>query len=283
MTPDPDVRGARPDLRVPWFRHHRTGRPRLRLVCFPHAGGTAAVYRTWPHRLPEEVEVLAVQYPGRQDRLTEPCARSMTELADAVTAALGPFLDLPVALFGHSMGSAVAYEVALRLRRVPGARTVALLVSGRRAPHLGNRVPVPLDDAGLLESVRRLGGPDAWAYEHPDMGEVLMPSLRGDHRLLHGYHPDPPAERLRVPVTAYGGDRDPVCPVGDLDTWAEVTDAGHRTVLLPGGHFYLREREEELLAHLSSRLTTPAPPDPARAGPLRDGRVPGAEVSPPRG
>ncbi|WP_151772318.1 thioesterase II family protein [Streptomyces abyssomicinicus] len=249
-----DTTGARTDAHSPWFRRQGTGRPRLRLVCFPHAGGAATAYADWPSGLPEGVELLAVQYPGRQDRLAEPCADSLAGLAEAVTTALLPHLGLPVALFGHSMGSAVAYEVALRLRRAADTEPVALLVSGRRAPHLGGRVPVRLDDAGLLESVRRLSSPDAWAYDHPDLREVLMPSLRGDHRLLDAYRPDPPAERLRVPVTVYGGDDDPVCPVADLDTWAQVTDAGHETVVLPGGHFFLRERQAALLAHLSSRL-----------------------------
>ncbi|MEU3556040.1 thioesterase II family protein [Streptomyces fragilis] len=237
-----------------WLRHHPVEDPRLRLVCLPHAGGTATAYSGWPPLLPAGVELLAVQYPGRQDRLAEPCETSMAALADAVTDALTDRLDLPVALFGHSMGSAVAYEVALRLRDRADAEVVALLVSGRCAPHRRRPTPFPLDDAGLLASVARLAGPEAWAYEHPDLRDLLLPSLRGDHRLLDAYRPDPPAERLRTPVTAYGGDRDPVCPEADLGTWAEVTDGGLETVVLPGGHFFLREQQAALLAHLGSRL-----------------------------
>lgn len=99
-----------------WFRIHRGGpAPRLRLLCFPHAGGTAQLFHGWPALLPADVEVLAVPLPGRQDRLAEPCVESMAAMADVIATALLPWLDRPLALFGHSMGACVAYEVTLCL------------------------------------------------------------------------------------------------------------------------------------------------------------------------
>lgn len=116
-----------------WLRRPRpVANPRLRLVCLPHGGGTAGAFYGWTAWLPADVELVAVQYPGRQDRFGEPCLRDMGELADAVAQALLPLLDRPVALFGHSMGAALAYEVTLRLETQYRARRGSC--SSRAAP-----------------------------------------------------------------------------------------------------------------------------------------------------
>ncbi|MFE9675350.1 thioesterase II family protein [Streptomyces sp. NPDC006259] len=251
------------DMSDPWFQRRPVDRPRLRLVCFPHAGGTAHSYFGWPARMPAGVEVLAVQYPGRQNRFAEPCLTSMTELADAVAIALKAYLGPPLVFFGHSMGSAVAYEVAVRLQREDGHRVRQLLVSGRGAPHRSHagRGTRALDDDALVALVRRLSGADAEVYDHPDMRELLLPALRADYTLLDGYDPAPPPVRLAAPVTAYGGEDDPACPVAELSTWAEVTEAHSEVRTFPGGHFYLREHEATLVHHLTRRLQLDVPAD----------------------
>ncbi|MER5939057.1 alpha/beta fold hydrolase [Streptomyces sp. NPDC001928] len=246
-----------PDIRTRWFRGVRAPAAKIRLVCFPHAGGAAGTFHDWATLTPPEIEVLSVQYPGRQDRLSEPCAATMDELADAITAALldEPADDLPLALFGHSMGSSVAYEVARRLEEVPGATLTRLFVSGRTRPRLAQELApraAPTDD-DILNHVRRLDPQGAALYEHPALRTVIMPSLRADFGLLAAYRPTR-LHRLGVPVTACGGDGDPACPVADLAAWSDVTTEGLDVRVFEGNHFYLNPRKEELVGFITAQL-----------------------------
>ncbi|MFD7628274.1 thioesterase II family protein [Streptomyces sp. NPDC059851] len=238
-----------------WFRVHRARvRPALRLVCFPHAGGTAQFFHGWPAHLPDEVELLAVRYPGRQDRLAEPCIDAMDAMADAVTEALAPHLDLPLALFGHSMGSAVAYEVTRRLE-AGGLRPVRLLVSGRAAPHRARPAgAADGDDAALVATVRELGDYQSEVYLIPELRELLLPALRADYRLIESYRPDTPVP-VRTPITAYTGRDDATCPEEAVRGWADLTGPGHFDLrFFPGDHFYLVPHEAHLLADVAARL-----------------------------
>jgi pyochelin biosynthetic protein PchC len=235
-----------------WFRrHHRVARPRARLFCFPHAGGSPTAFRAWHRHVPDHVEVLAVCYPGRQDRMGDPFPASVGELATEITAAAEPLLDVPVALFGHSMGALVAYEVALTLSARPPLR---LFVSGCEAPGRFDRSELlTADDEALLSVVRRLGSSAAQALEIPALRRLVLPSIRADFRLLAGYRPDRVA-RLEIPIVACTGDRDPACRVPAVRSWSERTTSSFVLRVFPGDHFYLEPLESELLRHLQDHL-----------------------------
>ncbi|WP_093799782.1 thioesterase II family protein [Streptomyces sp. Wb2n-11] len=189
-----------------WFRRHRrAGAARARLVCFPHAGGTATLFHHWPGRIPGDVELLAVQYPGRQERFAEPCIEDMTEPADRITGALEPVLagprPLPLVLFGHSLGSAVAYEVARRLDERHGIVADRVIVSGRGAPHLerGGKLHL-LDDDRLIASARRLGDLASQHAQHrkyrlhrgeQEDDDQRQPDRHGGQLGLEPVHSDP--------------------------------------------------------------------------------------------
>jgi len=138
-----------------------TSRPEaaLRLICFSHAGGSASAYRDWATDLPDRIEVVAVEYPGRGSQIAEPACTAMADLAEAATEALSPLTERPYALFGHSMGAAAAYETALRLREQEKPEPVRLVVSGREPPQHSHGCTVHLGRPELI-GIEDLARPD---------------------------------------------------------------------------------------------------------------------------
>lgn len=238
-----------------WLRRlHTVGNPRRRLVCLPHAGGTTSAFAGWPSQLPDDVEMVAVQYPGRQDRLSEPCIEDMHEMADALTVELRKLLDLPMTTFGHSMGSGLSYEVARRLARDDGFVVDRMFVSARPAPHrIDGEHRWRLSDEDLVTHMRQLGGPDTAVYDHPQLLPLILPPLRADLRLLDVYRPES-MERLETPITVFGGEFDDTCPVADLHSWKDATSAECEVRTFPGGHHYLREFEQDVIGLVVEKL-----------------------------
>jgi pyochelin biosynthesis protein PchC len=233
-----------------WRRSAPRPEAPVTLLCFPPAGAGASTFRGWADLLPG-VEVLAVQYPGRQDRFAEPCAETMPDLAEPLAAAVTAGLSGPVAFFGHSMGAVVAYEVA---RRLPAALSpVHLFVSAHAAPTQprGSRPAADTDDA-VLDYLRTLGGANVTLLDDPDLRELTLPMVRCDLRLLGAYeHPAGPP--LSCPVTAIVGTEDHTTTAVDAAAWAARSTGPFDLVALPGGHFYL-ESPAPLMALLAARL-----------------------------
>jgi surfactin synthase thioesterase subunit len=215
-----------------------------RVVCFPHAGGSAGYYREFGVALPPSADFLAVQYPGRQDRFAEPPIDDMHELADQVAERLRPCLDRPTVFFGHSMGATIAYETALRLAAT-GA-PASLFVSGRAAPSRQRPGEAHLlDDDALMAHVRKLSDIDPALLDDPDIRPMIIPALRADYRAVNTYRPEP-GRRVDCPVVALIGDADPVVAVADTAAWADHTTGSFERHIFPGGHFYLTDAVPEI-------------------------------------
>ncbi|MFJ5772724.1 thioesterase II family protein [Streptomyces sp. NPDC093094] len=217
------------------------------LVCLPHAGGSAPFFLPVARALAPHTDVLAVQYPGRQDRREEPGIESIPELAEQVTRAIVESADRPVTLFGHSMGASVAFEVA---RRLPGTgvEVLGLIVSGRCAPPCGCVARRKLStDENILDEIRRLSGTDARVLSDEDLVRMILPSLRSDYAAVTAYRAEPGA-RVPYPVLALIGDADPQVPVEDARAWREHTDSEDFELrVFPGGHFYLNDQPEAVI------------------------------------
>ncbi|MGW9434783.1 thioesterase II family protein [Streptomyces sp. NPDC055607] len=236
-------------------------RPRLRLVCFPHAGGSARLFRHWPAHLPDSVELAAVQYPGREDRAGEPLPGRPEEPAAAVAAELASADPVPLALFGHGLGAVLAFETARLLSSRHGVAPRALFVSVHPAPAQGRtRTPEPAEDETPDGLRRRCGlGP-----EDP---EPPAETLYGDLRLAerYRYRPGPP---LACPVTALVGTHDRQVTARDAEGWRFLTTGPFTVRAMPGDRFYLVPRRAELVAYLLTSLGSRRPGSARHAGPV---------------
>jgi len=227
----------------PWIAC-RNPRPktRLRLFCFPYAGGGASIFRTWSDGLPADVEVCPVQFPGRGTRLMERPFTQLSTLIEALAQGLAPLLDKPFAFFGHSLGALVSFELARQIRGQYGTHPVRLFVSGGRAPQIPHRAaPIhTLPDKEFLLELRRLNGTPSELLNHEELMEIMVPLLRADFALYETYQYSTDAP-LSCPISAFGGLQDHRVNDHDLEAWRAQTSSAFALRMFPGDHFFLKQ------------------------------------------
>ncbi|HEX8696269.1 MAG TPA: thioesterase domain-containing protein [Longimicrobium sp.] len=247
---------SRPGPPDPWIQHPRP-RPgaRLRLFCLAHAGAGASTFRGWADALPAAVEVCPVQLPGRENRMAERSFDRMDPLVEALGPAVLRSADLPFAVFGHSNGALIGFELARRLRREGAPRPVHLFASGRRAPDVPPRTPPThrLPDDQFLADLRTLGGIPEQVLAHTELLALLLPLLRADVALNETYEfrEEPP---LELPITAYTGLADARAPREDVEAWARHTARAFTVRGFPGGHFFIFSERDRVLETLARDL-----------------------------
>ncbi|HXB53924.1 MAG TPA: alpha/beta fold hydrolase [Vicinamibacteria bacterium] len=228
----------------------------MRLFCFPYAGGAASAYRGWAEALPSAVEVCPVQLPGRGSRFLEPPLRRVGDLVPAIADGLRPLLDMPFALFGHSMGALVAFELARELRRRALAGPVLLAVSGHHAPHWPDPEPpfahLP-DPEFLAEVCNRYDGIPPEVLAEKELLDLMLPVLRADIQALesYAYAADTP---LDCAFSCFGGEDDPHVSRAELEAWRDQTRGTCTVRTFPGRHFFIETSRGAVLQALRQGL-----------------------------
>ncbi len=240
----------------PWLsRSVRATTPRVRLFCFPYAGGGATVFRDAAEYLPDHIEICAVHLPGRPPRMRDAPIARLPDIVTAMIPAVRSALNLPFALLGHSMGGLLAFELTRTLRREGVPAPLHLFVSACRAPQLPplESPAHSLPDAAFIERLRNLGGTPEETLNNPELIGLFLPTLRADFAVSETYihTPEPP---LNCPISAFGGIDDLKVPWQDLAAWQVQTSGPFHIDMLPGGHFFLNSTPASFYGVLAAAL-----------------------------
>jgi surfactin synthase thioesterase subunit len=245
--------------------------PRMRLFCFAYAGGGAAVFRHWRDSFGADIDVVAVELPGRGARFSEPAQTAMPELVASLLPRMAGQLALPFAFFGHSLGALVAYEVSKALRAAALPMPACLFASGANAPGFPRDArqlhALPTDE--LLAELGTYAGTPREVLADRELMDLLLPSIRADFALIETYQYRA-CEPLALPIRVLAGHVDGYVTAAGVACWRAETSSAHSVTWFDGGHFFIDSARNAVLHHMRAGLaelaTTHARPAPATAG-----------------
>ncbi|ACS85476.1 thioesterase II family protein [Musicola paradisiaca] len=248
------ARSASPDN--PWFKRlNLCPRPRLRLFCFPYAGGSASVFRRWPAFFTEDIELIGVQYPGRAERYNETLIADCDQMVDAIYTHIPSLLDIPTVFFGHSNGGLIAYELARKLQSASGYALSHLFLSASRSAadrHVTTKRSALNDEALIRELVSLNGTPPA-LLEDQEMLALYLPILRADFAIADNYrYCATPC--LKGNATVLYGLQDDSMSAADINGWQKIIDGTVDVIPIDGGHFFIHESLALVMSHVKHQL-----------------------------
>jgi medium-chain acyl-[acyl-carrier-protein] hydrolase len=228
---------------------------RLRLFCFPYAAGNARLYDAWTADLPPELELYAVQLPGRGNRYAEPLCSHISEIVPVLAKEIQALADKPLIFFGHSMGALIGFEVARQLRREFSQPLEHMFVSAFKAPHLPRLKTERhlLSDAALMEELRNFNGTPEVLLKDKDLMDMFLPIMRADLEICetYKYRDERP---FTFPITAFGGLYDLGVTPNELSDWCEQTSEEFQLKLFNGDHFFVNSHRNELLEYMGKSI-----------------------------
>ncbi|ASA21613.1 thioesterase II family protein [Paenibacillus donghaensis] len=229
----------------------------IKLFTIPYSGSSAAIYLKWRTLLPKDIEVLPLEFPGRGKRFGSKLCDNMKELIDDLALHIGSQLEgSPYALFGHSLGGLAAYELSVRLMESGQALPVHLFLSGCNPPHLryGEEQLHKLPDDQFLQEIIKLGGTAQELVNNAELMRIFLPIIKSDYRIYELYAGNDQCVKLPVDCTVMLGIDDPLMPAENGPEWARHISGSMQIHKLPGGHFFLHDQQEDVIATIQDTL-----------------------------
>lgn len=246
------------EIEEPWIKIHKAEKSKFRIVCFPYSGANGHIFKKWPEKLAPDFEVITFELPGHGTKIKEEPYDSATDVAQRLASEIEVLSDKPLVFVGHSGGAILAFETC-RVLFEKGIRVHRLFTLASRAPHVDlkeePRYFLPTEQ--FLARVNEYGGLSDEFLKNTDLLDIMVPVMRADEKLAETYKYEGRRDHFDFPITVYGGDQDRI-DHNDLKEWSEINNIDFEFELFPGGHFFLKDCEDDVLVSIiESVASTP--------------------------
>jgi surfactin synthase thioesterase subunit len=235
-----------------WFLRANT-KPsvKLRLFCLPYAGGDSSIFKGWSEVLPDYIELVAIQLPGRSVRIKESSLESMQAMVDGIYHAILPLLDRPYLILGHSLGARVAFELIHRLNQSQFILPRHFIASGSRAPHIewAYKKLHTLPDGEFVDELRQLNGTPTEVLDNRELMQFLMPMLRADFAISDN-HVTNQTTHLDCSASVFHGELDTLVKINDAKEWQHHFSKPINFETFSGDHFFINKNCQDYMRSL---------------------------------